>query len=110
LLLGRWESLRERDCYQFLVLCLVGVQVNLLTLKMKLETSLIDILDHGNVAPGLAEAFIVQKYGLNDFSPLQLALCRWVQQLKVDHSILRRIIGCMSFALLFFLLLYPRVF
>jgi hypothetical protein len=76
---------------------------------MKLETSLIDILDHCNVAPGLAEAFIVQKYGLNNFSPLQLALCRWVQQLKVDHSIIRRFIGCLSFALLFFLLLNPLI-
>ena len=110
MLLRRWEGLRELDCYQILLLCLIGVQVYLLTFKKELETSLIDILDHGNVAPGLAEAFIVQKYGLHDFTPLELALSRWVQQLKVDHSVRRRIIGWLSFALLLFLLLIFLVF
>jgi hypothetical protein len=104
------EGLRELDCYQNLVLCLVGLQVDLLALLKKLEASLGDILDHGNLAPGLADAFIGQEDGLHDFPPLQLTLPRWVQQLKVYHAIHIRIIGCLGLALLFFfLLVIPRV-
>ena len=110
LLLWRLEGFWELDCNQNLVLCLVGLQVDLLALLKKLEASLGDILDHGNLAPGLADAFIGEKDGLHDFPPLQLGLRRWVQQLKVDHAIHRRIIGSLGVALLFFLLLViPRV-